>query len=125
MTMNANEFTKELITRYQKNNGRELSYEDLGSFLCEIIESNGGLYSVPLNKKTAARIIHEFQKNVLKLPDLDWGDATAFLDIYDCKVCANALAQCYLRGYISPVNEKIIGGDEIITDPESIISRFC
>ena len=121
--MNSREFTQTLISLYQEKSGQELSYEALGPFLCEIIESNSDIYSMPLRKNTMTRIIHEFYKNVLRIEDLDWQDAGKFPDIYDCKVCANPLAQCYVRGLISPRktpdNVWILGADDIVLDAEN------
>ena len=123
--MNAKDFTNELISTYQKNTGRELSYEDLGLYICEILESKSDFYSNSIKKNTAARIIHEFMKHALNLKDLDWGKAACFHDIYDCKVCANSLAQCYVRGIIIAQNDMLIGGDDILENPENVICRFC
>ena len=119
--MNCKDFTNKLIDLYQNKNNRELSYEALGPFLCEIIESGGEVYKMPLRRNTMARVLHEFYKNVLKEKDLDWGDAGTFPDIYDCKVCANPLAQCYVRGLIKPRKSGkafILGADDIVSEDE-------
>ena len=119
--MNCKDFTNKLIDLYQNKNNQELSYEALGPFLCEIIESNGDVYKMPLRRNTMARVLHEFYKNVLKEKDLDWGDAGTFPDIYDCKVCANPLAQCYVRGLIKPRKSGkafILGADDIVSEDE-------
>lgn len=119
--MNSKDFTNKLIDLYQTKYNQELSYEALGPFLCEIIESSTDLYKMPLRRNTMARILHEFYKNVLKEKDLEWGDAGKFPDIYDCKICANPLAQCYVRGLIKPRkadNGLILGADDIVTEGE-------
>lgn len=121
-SMNSQEFAQKLISLYQKENDRELTYEALGPYLCEIIESDAGAYKMPLRKNTMARILHEFYKNILQMEDLDWQDAGKFPDIYDCKVCANSLAQCYVRGLITPrkhsENSWILGADDLVSDIE-------
>jgi len=119
--MNCKDFTNKLIDLYQNKNNQELSYEALGPFLCEIIECSGDVYKMPLRRNTMARVLHEFYKNVLKEKDLDWGDAGTFPDIYDCKVCANPLAQCYVRGLIKPKKSGkvfILGADDIVSEDE-------
>ena len=119
--MNCKDFTNKLIDLYQNKNNQELSYEALGPFLYEIIESSRDVYKMPLRRNTMARVLHEFYKNVLKEKDLDWGDAGTFPDIYDCKVCANPLAQCYVRGLIKPKKSGkafILGADDIVSEDE-------
>ncbi|SFP90105.1 hypothetical protein SAMN04487928_11156 [Butyrivibrio proteoclasticus] len=121
--MNCKDFTNKLIDLYQNKNNQELSYEALGPFLCEIIDSSADIYKMPLRRNTMARVLHEFYKNVLKVKDLDWRDAGKFPDIYDCKLCANPLAQCYVRGLIKPRKEGnvlILGANDIVTNEEII-----
>ena len=53
----------------------------------------------PLDKRTAARISHEFMRLVLGLPNLeDIGPALELKDLFTCRVCANHIAQVYCRG---------------------------
>ena len=53
----------------------------------------------PLNRQTAARIIHMFMLIELGIPDLqDITPAYALKDLYTCRVCTNHLAQVYTRG---------------------------
>ena len=52
-----------------------------------------------LNRQTAARIIHEFMKIELGMPDLqDISAANELADLYTCHTCVNHIAQVYLRG---------------------------
>ena len=52
-----------------------------------------------LNRQTAARIIHQFMKIELGLPDLpDITSANLLADLYTCHTCVNHIAQVYLRG---------------------------
>ncbi len=118
--MNSVEFTYELISKYEKETGHCLSTEDLGLYLTEILDRRGeALFELQLTKKQAARICYEFIKNALKLKDRDWEDASKLKDIYDCKVCANPIAQCYVRRVIAPLKEDLFGGDEIISKEET------
>ncbi len=59
-----------------------------------------------LNRQTAARIIHQFMVVELYVPDIaDISAAEKLRDLYTCRVCANHIAQVYLRG--------IMGAQEI------------
>ena len=118
--MNSKEFTYKLISKYEKLTGQSLSTNDIGLYLTEIIDGRGNaLFELQLTKRQAARISYEFMKNALKLKDEDWKDAGKLKDIYDCKVCANPIAQCYVRGVISPLSYDLFGSDEIIGSDEA------
>ena len=55
-----------------------------------------------LNRQTAARIIHQFMKIELGVPDLpDISPANALADLYTCHTCVNHIAQVYLRGIMT------------------------
>lgn len=52
-----------------------------------------------LNRQTAARIIHQFMRIELGVPDLeDISGANKLTDLYTCHTCVNHIAQVYLRG---------------------------
>ena len=52
-----------------------------------------------LDRRTAARIIHQYLLIELKIPDLpDISNATKLIDLYTCRACANHIAQIYERG---------------------------
>ena len=54
---------------------------------------------VALNRQTAARIAHQFLRIECNLPDIeDISPAKILKDLYNCRVCANHIAQIYLRG---------------------------
>ena len=56
----------------------------------------------PLNHRTAARIIHNFMRIVLSIPDLpDISPATKLADLYTCHACVNHVAQIFCRGIMS------------------------
>lgn len=53
----------------------------------------------PLNRRAAARILHQYLKIELGIPDLaDVSSAEMLKDLYTCRVCANHIAQIYARG---------------------------
>lgn len=52
-----------------------------------------------LNRQTAARIIHQFMRIELGVPDLeDISGANELADLYTCHTCVNHIAQVFLRG---------------------------
>ena len=54
-----------------------------------------------LNRQTAARIIHQFLKLECNVPDLaDIAPALRLRDLYNCRACAEHIAQVYTRGII-------------------------
>ncbi len=77
---------------------------------------SGEMMTQPLNKKTAARICHIFMKGVLNLSDVDWQEAAKLRDIYECRVCANAIAQVYERGIIPPRDNDVFGVNDVMPD---------
>ncbi|MCR4744162.1 MAG: hypothetical protein K5894_02905 [Lachnospiraceae bacterium] len=113
--MKNNEFLEQLIIKYHNKTGRDLSDEDLGLYLMEILYSGSGQ---ELNRKTAARISYEFIKEVLGYKDMNWGIASKLKDIYECRVCANAVAQVYVRGIMSSLTDDFFGLNEIVREDE-------
>ena len=79
-----------------------------------------------LNRQTAARIVHEFMRIELGVPDLPYiSGANVLADLYTCHACVNHIAQVYLRGIIKSqivVREgaeyKIFNHLEQLTDEE-------
>lgn len=52
-----------------------------------------------LTRKKCARIIHEFlQKKISEPDETDIEKAYVIKDLFDCRVCANHIAQVYLKG---------------------------
>ncbi len=73
----------------------------------------------PLNRQTAARIIHTFLLIELQLPDLqDISPATKLKDLYTCRVCANHIAQVYSREIMGADEELYFNHLELITEKE-------
>ena len=59
----------------------------------------------PLDRRNAARIIHMYMRAVLGIKDLeDITPAYELRDLFDCRVCANHIAQVYVRGIIDSVS---------------------
>lgn len=57
-----------------------------------------------LDRRTAARIIHQFMKIEMHIPDeKDISKAEILKDLYTCRVCANHIAQVVVKNIILPV----------------------
>ena len=80
-----------------------------------------------LNRQTAARILHQFMKIELGVPDLpDITPANVLADLYTCHTCVNHIAQVYLRGIMQAqtaerdgVEYKIFNHLEELTEEEA------
>lgn len=63
-----------------------------------------------LTKRTAARIVHHFMNKELNFSDLkDIHQAEILKDLYTCRVCANSIAQVYLRGLMTGEEIEVNG----------------
>ncbi len=117
--MTEKQFFDLIIKMYSEKTGDDLQADKLGYYLDSFLGNYpSDRMKNKLLKKMAARIIHEFMKNILDLRDLDWGDAAKLKDIYECRVCANAIAQTYIRGIIPPLASDIFGGNEVLSEGE-------
>ena len=65
-----------------------------------------------LTRKNAARICHMYLLKVMKVRDLDISGAAKLRDLYDCRTCADHIAQVYLRGIMDAKN--IMRGGEFL-----------
>ena len=64
-----------------------------------------------INRKNIARIIHMYLLKVKGICDLqDISKASGLRDLYDCRVCANHVAQAYLRDIMSAKELSVNGG---------------
>jgi len=64
-----------------------------------------------ITRKNIARIIHMYLLKEMRIPDLqDISKAGGLRDLYDCRVCANHVAQIYLRGIMGAKELYAKGG---------------
>ena len=70
----------------------------------------------PVTRKFAAVILHRAMQRLTREEDEDWGIAKGFRDIYDCRVCANAVAQVAAKGILPPVTDNFFGMTDILAD---------
>jgi hypothetical protein len=109
-----------LIERYMEESGQDLPLDGLGYYLEYFLDNYPPeKLELKLTKKICARLIHEFMLNVLQIPDVDWKRAGNLKDIYDCRVCANAIAQVYERGIMDEASENVFGLNELVSDDEA------
>ena len=94
---------------------KEISQTELlryGHFRGWLEDSDERFPDTPLNRQTAARIIHQFMKIECGIPDLpDITPATHLKDLYTCRVCANHIAQVYTRKIIKGEPDLLIESD--------------
>lgn len=58
----------------------------------------------PLDRRTAARIVHQFMKIEMHIPDeTDISKAEKLKDLYTCRVCVNHIAQVVVKKIMQPV----------------------
>jgi len=118
--MTEKEFFDYLIERYMEETGQDLPAQGLGYYLEYFLDNYPTeKLELKLTKKICARMIHEFMMNVLKISDVDWNSAGDLKDIYDCRVCANSIAQVYERGIMGVSSEKIFGLNELVSDSDA------
>ena len=76
--------------------------------------------AAPLNRQTAARIVHLFlliEYGVQDLPDIT--PATTLKDLYTCRVCANHIAQVYCRGIMGTNEDSFFNHLGLMTERET------
>ena len=95
----------------------EVFGEDTGDIFSNGLE-NGWLefedklyHEDEISRKNIARIIHMYLLKVKGISDLqDISKADELRDLYDCRVCANHIAQVYLRDIMSAKELSVNGG---------------
>lgn len=77
-----------------------------------------------LDKRTCARILHQFMKIELGIPDLE-EVSQAFLlkDIYTCRVCTNHVAQIYCRRIMEGEEIDFAGENQLIFNMTRLLSE--
>ena len=78
----------------------------------------------PLNRQTAARILHEFLRIECGLNDLqDITSATQLKDLYTCRVCTNHIAQVCARGLMHPQEIQTSEKEELIFNHLEVMKK--
>ena len=101
-----------------EGSGASLTLSELlryGHFRGWLEDCDGRHPGTLLNRQTAARIIHQFMVVELGVPDIaDIKEAERLRDLYTCRVCANHIAQVYLRGIMGA--REIDGVDGLLSE---------
>ena len=102
------EFVKQLMElKYDDDfNAKRCMSEDeilrYGHYRLWLDDSDERYPEKTLNRQTAARIVHLFLRIECGVPDIeDIKKAETLKDLYNCRVCANHIAQVYLRNIMS------------------------
>lgn len=78
----------------------------------------------PLNRQTAARILHEFLRIECGFDDLqDISSATKLKDLYTCRVCTNHIAQVCARGLMHPQEIQTSENEELIFNHLQLVQK--
>ena len=78
----------------------------------------------PLNRQTAARILHEFLRIECGLDDLqNISSATKLKDLYTCRVCTNHIAQVCARGLMHPQEIQTSEKEELIFNHLELVPK--
>ncbi len=85
---------------------------------------------LPIERRNAAALVHEFLKKEMKEPDDDdWNPAKRLRDLYDCHVCVNHVAQVFVKGIMGAIdtdgmnsteNSSVFGMHELVSDDEAL-----
>lgn len=100
--MRTDDFIRELC----KAAGEEYSDVYLKGRRAGWLEEADELYpDAAISRKNVARILHQYLLKVRDIPDIgDISEAYKLKDLFDCRICANHVAQVYLRGLMSAKN---------------------
>ena len=117
--MTTDDFVEFILNEYEAFLGHRLKSAER-AIAKEYIESDIPRESLSgiVTRKLAAMILHKSLQRLTGEPDEDWGAARHFKDIYDCRICANAVAQVSIKGILPPVFDDRFGMTEILADEE-------
>lgn len=75
----------------------------------------------PIERRTAAKIVHEFLRREWgEADEAGWGPAGRLKDLYDCRTCANHVAQVYAKGIMTGLSEDVFGMRESLQTEEAV-----
>jgi len=100
--MRTDDFIRELC----KVTGEEYSDVYIKGRRAGWLEEADQLYpDAAISRKNVARILHQYLLKVRNISDIgDISEAYKLKDLFDCRVCANHVAQVYLRGLMDAKN---------------------
>ena len=100
--MRTDDFIRELC----KATGEEYSDVYIRGRRAGWLEEADQLYpDAAISRKNVARILHQYLLKVRNISDIgDISEAYKLKDLFDCRICANHVAQVYLRGIMDAKN---------------------
>ena len=125
--MTTERFADYVIKEYENYSGQMLS--DIAKAAdrdCLVSGISQADLQSPVTRKFAAVILHRAMQRLRHEEDEDWGIAKGFYDIYDCRVCANAIAQVSVKGIIPPEADNLFGAQRVLSEEEipAIVGRL-
>ena len=118
--MTEKEFFDLLINTYAEETGEDFPSTGIGHYLEYFLTGYPPeKLELKLTRKITARLIHEFMLNIFGIADEEWKESGKLKDIYDCRVCANAIAQVYDRGIMPAYKENVFGLNELVSEAEA------
>ena len=81
----------------------------------------------PIERRRAARIIHEILKTELSENDEnDWSAAEKLLDLYSCRTCVMHIAQVYVKGIMPGHKDNLfdVNGNLTWAEAKAIVERM-
>ena len=117
--MTADSFVEAILNEYENATGRHLKAAERAAsrefILADVPHDD---LAREISAKLAAMILHRSLQRLTDEKDDDWGPARQFKDIYDCRVCANAVAQVSVKGILEPFSNVEFGMTRILSETE-------
>ena len=117
--MTADSFVGVILNEYENSAGRHLKAAERAAsreFIVADVPHDDLAREV--SAKLAALILHRSLQRLTDEKDDDWGPARQFKDIYDCRVCANAVAQVSVKGILEPASHDEFGMARILCEKD-------
>ena len=95
-------FINMLVSAFSEDSAAKESENDKLSYYSWTEEQDVLNQDKQLDRKNAARLLHMYMKCELGIKDVtDITPAYELRDLFDCRVCANHIAQVYLQGVMN------------------------
>lgn len=127
--------TEEFITMLMKRE-KSLCKEEIGNnFFCELecavqrgIAEHADIVNAnkPMERRTAARIVHDFLLELGEKDEKDWSVAKKLSDLYQCKTCVIHVAQVYAKGIMAEAEGDLFHPEMLLSkvDAQNICERI-
>ena len=120
------QFISNLWNSYEKSCSSSDTAEEMQLFYATIRSAfSTQQLKDPALRRDAARLLHIFLLQIAKLPDEDWGDYAHLKDLYDCRICANAIAQVCVRNLMQPISRTEFGSLHPLSEKEASDAIEC